>query len=60
MRSFQSKSRLGANTAGHSRRATEAAGISAVSALRVTGLFSDALRRTKRAKRANKIQRGSF
>lgn len=60
---MRAKAGRGSNTGGRSRRwsATEEAGMSAGSAPRVTGLLGDAFRRTKkRAKRADKIQRGSF
>lgn len=53
---------MGSSIGGHSRRwsATEVAGMLAVFVLRDTGLFSNAFRRRKMAKRTDKTQRGSF
>lgn len=50
---FQSKSRLGSSRGRRRRRwsATEGAGMSAVSALRDTGLFSEAFRGERKGKR---------
>lgn len=59
---WEAKADLSPNTGEHSRRwsATEVAGMLAVSALRITGLFSDAFRKRKRTKRAHKIQSCRF